>query len=77
MSRVHLRSVIVASLLALAVASTISPAASAAPADLWSVLPFQADGVDPNVAATFRSLLEQDLGARNHARFVPAPAPCQ
>ena len=51
-------------------------ATSALAAPTWTVLPLDSRGVDSDSAATFRDLLISELGARNKARFVDAPAPC-
>ena len=48
--------------------------ASAAPT--WSVLPFEARGVEPGAVETFHDLLVTELGARNGARFVASDQSC-
>jgi hypothetical protein len=48
----------------------------AAPGETWAVLPFNAEGVDPNVASTFRELLQTDLAPLTQAQFVVAPYAC-
>jgi hypothetical protein len=43
---------------------------------VWAVLPIAAEGIDPNVAATFHDLLESELSNATHGRFVGAFYPC-
>ena len=78
MSRVRLRTAFASWPALLFVVALLLSArtSSAAAGDVWSVLPFWAEGVDPSVAQTFREILEQEIGARGGYRFVPAPAPC-
>jgi hypothetical protein len=52
--------------------------ARAAQPELWTILPFATHGVDPTVAATFGSLIADELRGQRSARVIPSSAkePC-
>jgi hypothetical protein len=64
---------IVALLLSLlAVSTTATPAA----AETWTILPFNARGVDPDTGAAFRALLESEVAQRSSAEMLRTEASC-
>lgn len=65
--------------LLLAVTSVVGfagPSSAQTGPDRWTITPFTTRGVDPDVAETFRELLQSELSARRGAAFVQATASC-
>lgn len=54
----------------------VSVAATPVAAETWTVLPFNARGVDADTEAAFRALLESEIAQRSNAEILQAEASC-